>query len=129
MSLETLLEAMGPPCGSDGDGLHYRRGPVLIAVQPDHADGWLDLNRIESADKGHGHGSAALDWIVGLADAHGVPLSLYARSMGGGLSTPELIDWYGRHGFTGDGYVAPDPADEDHIGSDMWRNPPSREAL
>jgi hypothetical protein len=49
------------------------RWQVIFTLRP-HSR-FVTLARIRAIEKGHGHGSAGLDWLCALADRHGVRLS------------------------------------------------------
>jgi GNAT superfamily N-acetyltransferase len=92
---------------------------------------WIDLLALHSKQRGQGHASRALEDLIAFATSNGLSISVYAKQWAGdtgGLNTLQLADFYARHGFvTGDDY-RPDPADlddDDHIGVDMWWQPPT----
>lgn len=64
-------------------------------------NGSLNLSSIRSLERGKGHGSRALDWLVRLADEHGVALYGTIQPIGRRprLNARELRGWYARHGF------------------------------
>ncbi len=71
---------------------------VTANVNPDSSIYIADLLSMEP---GKGHAKAVLKALCGLADKYGVTLTLIAKAYGeGGLTTKQLIDWYGRAGFT-----------------------------
>ena len=89
---------------------------------------WIDLLGLQSANRGQGHASRALDALAAFADAQNLSISVYAKmwAESTGLDTLQLADWYRRHGYeTGDTYLPRDDQlnDPDHIGVDMWRKP------
>jgi len=59
------------------------------------------ISRIRSLDKRNGYGSLALDWLVELADKHGIRLSGTIEPCGKEprLTVRQLQAWYSRHGF------------------------------
>lgn len=68
----------------------------------------VELGRIHAIKRGHG--SAALDWLCGLADDHGVRLQGFIEPFGRAwLNRDQLIGWYHRHGF-----------EITHGGDDYW---------
>ena len=78
-----------------------RRG--FVQLKP-HASGGLCLHRLWVLRSGQGHGSAILRTLCGLADLHGIEISLKALPFGSKphpLSREQLADWYRRHGFEG----------------------------
>lgn len=80
---------------------------------------WLNTDPAASGKtRGTGLGSYMLKKLTGLADTHGVKLTLAAARAPGmsksiGLSVPQLKKWYGRHGFVegrgGAGWMERDP--------------------
>lgn len=58
--------------------------------------------RICSLERGKGYGSLALDWLVHLADKHGVKLKGTIEPCGKEprLTVRQLQAWYKRHGFS-----------------------------
>jgi GNAT superfamily N-acetyltransferase len=62
--------------------------------------GRVSLDFVQALFKGHGDGSRALDWVVGLAREHEVtPDGRVQRCGTDGLSKAALRAWYARHGF------------------------------
>ena len=64
--------------------------------------GMAVLSSIFSDRRGRGAASKVLRELVTLADRHGVIMFLSPKAFGmreGGLSSKQLRDWYGRHGF------------------------------
>lgn len=63
----------------------------------------IHISWIQAIDHGKGQGKRALEHLTSLADKHGVHLTLHPERpktmRGPGLSTKQLRDWYGRHGF------------------------------
>lgn len=59
------------------------------------------LAGIRALEFGKGNGSAALEWLKGLAIKHGVSIRLQAVRFGRheSLSNDQLCAWYERHGF------------------------------
>lgn len=75
---------------------------AIIEARP--FDGMIHLNLIRSVEKGKGQGSKGLDWLCGLADAHGVAIDLNATPVGtGGLNKAKLVKWYTSRGFKREG--------------------------
>lgn len=74
-------------------------GGASIEVWPVSADR-VRLSDIVSLEPGNGHGSAALDFLTGLADDLGVTIELTAKAYTDErLTTKQLRDWYSRKGF------------------------------
>lgn len=58
----------------------------------------VELGRIHAIKRGYG--SAALDWLCGLSDDHGVRLQGFIEPFAEKwLDQDQLIGWYHRHGF------------------------------
>ena len=77
------------------------------------------LHTIFVEDRRHGHGTAALEKLVALADRHGISIRLHAVSiLSIGPDTPTLIRWYERFGFTPE---PPVPDDWAMLGMPMIR--------
>ncbi len=63
-------------------------------------DGKILFGYVTTLERGKGHGTKALKWLLDLADKHGVTLVGQIQRMGDeGLTTVELRRWYKRHGF------------------------------
>ncbi len=74
-------------------------GPVVLEAS-DFA-GKIHISSITSHAREQGYASKTLDWLIELADKHGVQLDGTIQRIGGsGLSHKELRSWYKRHGFT-----------------------------
>jgi hypothetical protein len=61
------------------------------------------LSCVRSFERQRGKGSAALDWLCSMADAHGVAIEGSIEPVGQTrprLNKTELRRWYKRHGFT-----------------------------
>ena len=77
----------------------------------------IHLAAIQNMNPGDGAGSAALDWLLDLADRHGLPVDGYIERLGtSGLSHLELRRWYKRHGFHVNrrGKITYQPGSRDH---------------
>ena len=70
------------------------------------------LARIRTLERGKGYGSLALDWLVDLADKHGITLIGWIEPFGPWkrLSVAQLQRWYERHSF-------------EVRGREIWRKP------
>lgn len=63
-------------------------------------NGRVTIDLIRALERGQGAGSAALLELIRRADEAGVGLELFPKKVGtNGLSTPQLREWYARHGF------------------------------
>jgi hypothetical protein len=100
----------------NADGI--RQG--FVQLKP-HASGGLRLHRLWVLRTGQGHGSAILGTLCGLADLHGIEISLKALPFGDKphpLSRDQLADWYRRYGFVGSRWTLarkPCPYDADPL--------------
>jgi len=66
---------------------------------PGVSDVHLEMVKVFRDRVGQGAGSKILREITKMADATGVTVSLEATAKGGPLTTGQLVEWYGRHGF------------------------------
>jgi len=78
--------------------------PDGVSLEASKFGSGVHLSSIASSVRGSGHASKALRTLTGLADKHGVPLTLIPQptasgGAGKGLSKDQLEGWYGRHGF------------------------------
>ena len=78
--------------------------PEGVSLEASKFGRGVHLSSIASSDRGSGHASKALRTLTGLADKHGVPLTLIPQptdsgGAGKGLSKDQLAGWYGRYGF------------------------------
>lgn len=97
-------------------------GNAVITLRPQY-DG-VYFQEVRTLQPGAGQASAALKQVVGLADKHGVPMTLYAKptSTGGqfkGLTRAQLVKWYHSVGFEPDKGLRPSRDD----GVEMTRKP------
>lgn len=61
------------------------------------------LASVRTLQRGQGHGTQALGWLIALAQAHGVVLAGVVQPCGQQrpqLTKRQLTAWYKRHGFT-----------------------------
>lgn len=74
----------------------------VVAFEIKPFSGRIHLGAIISAvEPGQGHASRALDWLLRLADKHGVEVDGAIKRLGkDGLTAAQLRTWYKRHGFT-----------------------------
>ena len=69
-----------------------------IEVSPRGGGIWIDA--IRAYDKGEGQGNEALQFLIELADKHGVQMRLYAKPFGEVVMDEQaLIRWYEKNGF------------------------------
>lgn len=72
----------------------------LISFELKPFDGKIHLGAIISLERGAGRASRALDWLLRLADKHGVQVDGDIQRLGkDGLTHHQLRSWYKRHGF------------------------------
>ena len=73
---------------------------IILEIYP--FDGRIHLASIESSvERGKGHASRALDWLLELAVKHGVAIGATIQGLReGGLTHTELSSWFARRGFT-----------------------------
>lgn len=82
------------------EGNHYMfEEKVIFEIYP--FDGRIHLASIESSvERGKGHASRALDWLLDLAAKHGVAIGATIQGLAeGGLTHAELSSWFARRGF------------------------------
>jgi hypothetical protein len=74
---------------------------VSVELQPEPTDEHtVHVEDLRALTTGQGHGAAALKKITGLADRHGVRLTLDAHPLDkGGISKEKLVQFYQNHGF------------------------------
>ena len=93
------FESLTQPVGSNRVLSRYGNYGVF-GLTPHAHSGDVNLDIIMAWDKGIGNGSIALQWLLSLADKHGVDITGRIERQGdNGLSTVELRRWYKRHGF------------------------------
>jgi hypothetical protein len=117
MSVEAMLEEYVATTVPNpvGRGRVVNVGPdawALVDLWPGGGRVWL--KEIRAIEFGKGHGTAALRFVLALADKHEVTVQLQAHRIMTidrkfGLSTAQLKRWYARHGFRRSG-----------SGSDCW---------
>ena len=75
---------------------------VSVELQPEPTDEHtVHVEDLRALTTGQGHGAAALKKLTGLADRHGVRLTLDAHPLDkGGISKEKLVQFYQRAGFT-----------------------------
>jgi hypothetical protein len=79
---------------------HLRLWQRNVQFEVSSFNGAIQLSFIKSFAPGKGHASQALDWLLRLADTHGVEIRGAIRRVGrDGLSERALKLWYKRHGF------------------------------
>lgn len=73
---------------------------IIIEIFP--SGDRIHLASLESSvERGKGHASRALDWLLELAAKHGVTVSSTIQKVcEGGLNDAQLRCWYVRHGFS-----------------------------
>lgn len=75
-------------------------GPGVVSLEVRVTDKGAVLDGIVAHNKGKGDGSLALDWLLSLADATGMPVMGEVRRLGReGLTQRDLRQWYKRRGF------------------------------
>lgn len=72
---------------------------VIVEIYP--FEGRIHLASIESSvERGKGHASRVLDWLVDLAARHGVTIGATIQGLReDGLTHTELSSWFARRGF------------------------------
>lgn len=72
---------------------------IILEIYP--FDGRIHLASLESSvERGKGHASRALDWLLDLAAKHGVAIGATLQELcEGGLTHSELSSWFSRRGF------------------------------
>ena len=84
-----------------------------------HSQAEISLHRLWVSRTRSGDGSRALRTLCGLADRHGVRISLQVRPFGAKpypMTRQQLLQWYLRHGFEGDGWkLARHPRGDDRL--------------
>ncbi len=86
---------------------------VFVEMYP--FDGSVHLSSISSMEKGKGNASSVLRQITNSADNRGLKMDLGAQAYSqGGLTTPQLVDFYSKFGFVVDpeGMFAGDSLEE-----------------
>ena len=78
----------------------------LIAMSADGISNPVDVDiyHVSTFIPGKGQGSEIMDFLCSAADEYGVRLCMQAEVQFSGnqtMTTPELIDWYHKFGFTG----------------------------
>jgi hypothetical protein len=75
---------------------------VSVELNPEPTDDHtVHVEDLRALTTGQGHGAAALKKLTGLADRHGVRLTLDAHPLDkGGISKEKLVQFYQNHGFT-----------------------------
>lgn len=117
---ETVLRLSGDQAARDNadqllNDLHHqteehplnraaRVTPDGVSLEVSKFSRGVHISSLASLTKGAGHASKALRTLTGLADKHGVPLTLIPQptasgGAGKGLSKDQLVGWYGRYGF------------------------------
>lgn len=106
---------------SDSDTIHpfvyenSRQIPIgLIAMSTDQSASpvGVDVYHISAFKPGNGQGSEMMAYLCNAADAFGICLSIQAKALSSGgrtLGQLDLVNWYRKFGFKGEG--------------DMYRNP------
>jgi ribosomal protein S18 acetylase RimI-like enzyme len=97
-----------------------KNGMVILEIKPalDHIR--LSLVKVPPEYRGKGLASAAMKYLTGIADKHGVKITLTVqREEGGGLTKTQLLKWYERHGFRRMPYAM----QQDKLSDDMERRP------
>ena len=90
---------------------------VAVEVTPRY-DG-IHIDRLHALSARKGAGTEAMRFLTGLADKHGLSLTLYARPFGDEkMDLDALVRFYRRFGFRED-----EDADEDEEGTEMHRWP------
>lgn len=78
-------------------------GNALVELQMHGNDG-MHLSSIRTLQPNSGESSKALKAVTDMADAQGMPITLYAQPYGNsGLKKKQLIEWYKRNGFVSEG--------------------------
>lgn len=72
---------------------------IIIEIYP--FDSRIHLASIESSvERGKGHASRALEWLLDLAAKHGIAIGATVQGLcEGGLTPAELSAWFARRGF------------------------------
>jgi hypothetical protein len=86
----------------------------LIALSADGVSNPADVDiyHLSAFMPGKGQGSQIIKFLCDSADEYGVRLCIQAEAQHNGnqtMTTPELIDWYLKFGFTGDRLLQREP--------------------
>lgn len=84
----------------------------LVAAAATKVADAVQLYHISSFKPGKGHGKEIMGYLCGLADEHGVKIYLHAEVQFSDKETPigeDLVNWYRRFGFVGNGFMCREP--------------------